>query len=87
MLMWLCQLEEYFYKIGDTNESGDWNTHGKYCPVRARNVTKEFPLENSHMSKANKTAVTKITSVDWIKTDSKNNRKVVKSLKEWAAKI
>jgi hypothetical protein len=40
MLTWLRQLEEYFYKIGDTNESGDWNTHGKYCPIRARNVTK-----------------------------------------------
>jgi hypothetical protein len=40
MLTWLHQLEEYFYKIGDTNESGDWNTHRKYCPVRARNVTK-----------------------------------------------
>jgi hypothetical protein len=87
MLMWLRQLEEYFYEIGDTNESGDWNTHGKHCPVRARNVTKEFPLENIHMSKVNNTDVTKITSVEWIKPDSKNNKKVVKSLEEWAAKI
>ncbi len=39
------------------------------------------------MSKANNTAVTKITSVEWIKPDSKNNKKVVKSLEEWAAKI
>ncbi len=57
MLMWLCQLEEFFYKIGDTNENGDWNTHGKYCPVKARILTKDFPLENIHMSKANNTTV------------------------------
>jgi hypothetical protein len=40
VLMWLRQLEEYFYKFGDTNESRDWNAHGKYCPVKARNVSK-----------------------------------------------
>jgi hypothetical protein len=40
MLMWLPQLEEYFFEIGDTNESGDWNTHGKYCPVKASKVIK-----------------------------------------------
>ncbi len=39
------------------------------------------------MIKANSTAVTKITSVQWIKSDIKNNKIVVKSLKEWAAKI
>ncbi len=27
VLTWLHQLQEYFYKIGDTNEHGDWNTH------------------------------------------------------------
>ncbi len=82
MLTWLRQLEKYFYKIDDTNDGGDWNTHGKYCPVRAQNVTKEFPLENIHMSKANNTVVTKITSVEWIEPNSKNNKKVVKSLEE-----
>ncbi len=40
---WLRQLEEYFYEIGDTDESGDWNAHGKYCLGKARNVSKEFP--------------------------------------------
>jgi hypothetical protein len=39
------------------------------------------------MIKANSTAVTKITSVQWIKPDIKNNKKVVKSLEEWEAKI
>ena len=39
------------------------------------------------MSKANNTVVTKITSVEWIKPDSKNIKKVVKSFEEWAAKI
>jgi hypothetical protein len=87
VLMWLCQLQEYFYKIGDTNENGDWNTHGKYAPVKARHVTREFPLDNMHMMKANSTAVAKITSVQWIKPDSKNTKKVAKSLEEWAAKI
>jgi hypothetical protein len=28
VLTWLCQLEEYFYKIGDTNESRDWILSG-----------------------------------------------------------
>ena len=85
--MWLRQLEEYFYKIGDTNESRNWNTHGKYCPVKARSVTKEFPLENIHMSKANNTTVEKITSVSWIKPDNKTSKNVVKSLEDWAATI
>jgi hypothetical protein len=40
-----------------------------------------------HMMKANSTAVAKITSVQWIKPNSKNTKKVVKSLEEWAAKI
>ncbi len=87
VLTWLRQLEEYFQENGDTNESGDWNAHGKYCPVKARNVSKEFRLDNIHMIKANSTAVTKITSVQWIKPDIKNNKKVVKSLEEWEAKI
>jgi hypothetical protein len=87
VLRWLCQIEEYFYKIGDTNESGDWYAHRKYYPAKARNVSKEFPLDNIHMIKANSTAVTKITSVQWIKPDIKNNNSVVKSLEEWAAKI
>ncbi len=86
MLTWLRQLEEYFYKIGGTNENRDWNTHGKYCPVKAQSVTKDFPLENIHMSKANNTTVEKNTSVSWIKPDNKINKKAVKSLEEWAEK-
>ncbi len=85
--MWLCQLEDFFYTIGDTNESGDWNAHRKYCLIKARNVSKEFPLDDILMIKANSTAVTNITSVQWINPDIKNNKKVVKSLEEWAAKI
>jgi hypothetical protein len=50
-------------------------------------VTREFPLDNMHMMKANNTAVAKITSVQWIKPDSKNTKKVVKSHEEWAAKL
>jgi hypothetical protein len=38
------------------------------------------------MIKANSTAVTKITSVQWITPDSKNSKQVVKSLEEWPAK-
>ncbi len=87
VLTWLHQLQKYFYKIGDTNENGDWNTHGKYAPVKARHVKREFSLDNMHMMKANSTAVAKITSVQWIKPNSKNTKKVVKSLQEWAAKI
>ncbi len=37
--------------------------------------------------KAISTAVAKITSVQWIKPDSKNTKKVIKSREEWAARI
>jgi hypothetical protein len=37
------------------------------------------------MIKANSTAVTKITSVQWITHDNKNSKQVVESLEEWAA--
>jgi hypothetical protein len=87
VLTWLRQLQEYFFEIGDTNENGDWNTHRKYAPVKARHVTRKFHLDNMHMMKANSTAVAKITSVQWIKPNSKNTEKVVESLEEWAAKI
>ncbi len=87
VLTWLHQLQEYFYEISDTNLSGDWNSHGKYCSIKNKYVSKDIPLENIHMSKANDKAVTKIESVEWIKPDSKNNKKVVKSFEEWVAKI
>jgi hypothetical protein len=76
VLMWLCQLEQYFYKIGDTNESGDWNAHGKYCPIKARNVSKEFPLDNIHMIKANSTAVTKLLLFNGSNLTSKITKKL-----------
>ncbi len=87
VLTWLCQLQEYFYEIGDNKESGDWNVHGKYCAVKARHVSKDFPLDNVHMMKANSTSVVKVDSVTYIKPDSKHYNIVVKSLQEWAAKI
>jgi hypothetical protein len=39
------------------------------------------------MIKANSTAVTRITSVQWITPNNKNSKQVIKSLEEWAAKI
>ncbi len=71
VLTWLHQVQEYFYEIGDTNENGDWNVHGKYCPVQSKHVSREFPLDNMYMIKANSTAVTKITSVQWITPNNK----------------
>ena len=94
MLTWLRQLQEYFFETGDNNESGDWNVYGKYCAVKARHVSKEFPLDSVHMMKANSTSVAKVDSFAYIKPDSRNskpnsqnNRSIVKSLEEWAAKI
>jgi len=94
VLTWLRQLQEYFFETGDNNESGDWNVYGKYCAVKARHVSKEFPLDSVHMMKANSTSVAKVDSFAYIKPDSRNskpnsqnNRSVVKSLEEWAAKI
>jgi hypothetical protein len=55
VLTWLRQLQEYFFETGDNNESGDWNVYGKYCAVKARHVSKEFPLDSVHMMKANST--------------------------------
>jgi hypothetical protein len=34
VLMWLRQLQEYFYKIGDANENRNWNVNGKYVPLK-----------------------------------------------------
>jgi hypothetical protein len=87
VLMWLCQLQEHFYEIGDNKESGDWNVHGKFSAVRAKNVSKDFPLDNMHMMKANSTSLVKVDSVTYIKPDNKHHKTVVKSLEEWAAKI
>ncbi len=87
VLTLLHQLQKYFYKIGDANENKDWNVHGKFCPIKAKHVSREFPLDNMYIIKANSTAVTKITSVQWITPDNKNSKQVVKSLEEWAAKI
>ena len=39
------------------------------------------------MIKANSSIETKITTLEMIKPDNKHNKKVVKSLEEWAAKI
>jgi hypothetical protein len=87
VLMWLCQLQEYFYKTGDANQNGDWNVQGKFFPFKAKHVSREFPLDNMYMIKSNSTAVTKITSVQWITPNNKNSKQVVDSLEEWAAKI
>jgi hypothetical protein len=85
----LRQLQKHFYEIGDNKESGDWNVHGKncYCFFRAKNVSKDFPLDNVHMMKANSTSLVKVDSVTYIKPDGKPHKTVVKSLEEWAAKI
>ncbi len=87
VLTWLRQLQEFFYEIGDNKENGDWNAHGKKCAVKARHASKDFPLDNVHMMKANSTSVVKIDSVTYIKPDGKNYKTVIKSSEEWAAKI
>jgi hypothetical protein len=87
VLRWLRQLQKYFYKIDDINENGDWNVHGKYCPVKAKHVSREFPLDNMYMIKANSTAATKTTLVQWNTPDNKNSKQAIKSLEEWATKI
>ncbi len=87
ILTWLCQLQEHFYEIGNNKESGDWNVHRKYCAVRAKNVSKDFPLDNVHMTKANSTSLVKADSVTYIKPNGKPHKTVVKSLEEWVAKI
>jgi hypothetical protein len=82
VLKWLRQLQEHFYKISDTKESGDWNVHGKYCAVRTKHVSKYFPLDNVHMMKANSTSLVKVESVTCIKPGGKHTKGVVKSLEE-----
>ncbi len=59
----------------------------KVLCVRAKNVSKDFPLDNVHMMKANSTSLVKVDSVTYIKPDGKPHKTVVKSLEEWAAKI
>ncbi len=74
----LRQLQEHFYEISDNKESGDWNVHRKYCAVRTKHVSKEFPLDNVHMMKANSTSLVKVESVTCIKPpDGKHTKGVV----------
>ncbi len=87
VLTWLRQLQEHFYEISDNKESGDWNVHGKYCALRTKHMSKDFPLGNVHMMKANSTSLVKVESVTCIKPDGKHTKGVVKSFEEWAAKI
>ncbi len=63
------------------------NYHGKYCAVRTKHVSKDFPLDNVHMMKANRTSLVKVESVTCIKPDGKHTKGVMKSIEEWAAKI
>jgi hypothetical protein len=77
VLMRLHQLQEHFYEIGDNKESGDWNVHGEYYAIKARHVSKDFPLDNVHMMKANSTSVVKVDSVTYIKPDGKHYKIVV----------
>jgi hypothetical protein len=86
-LTWLHQLQEHFYEISDNKESGDWNVYGKYCAVRTKHVSKDFPLNNVHLMKANSSSLVKVESVTCIKPNGKHTKGVVKSLEEWAAKI
>ncbi len=50
-------------------------------------MSKDFPLDNVHMMKANSTSLVKVDSVTYIKPDGKPHKTVVKSLEGWAAKI
>ena len=81
LLTLLCQLQEHFYEIVDTNEHGDWNEHGKYCPVKASKVENKLPLDNMHMIRANNETVTKITSLDISNPTTKITRKSSNPLK------
>jgi hypothetical protein len=87
ILTWSRQLQEHFDEIVDTNDNGDWNGHQIYCHVKASKVSRELPLDNMHMIKANSAAEIKITTLEMIKPDIKHHKKVIKSLEEWAAKI
>ena len=81
ILTWLRLLQEHFYEIVDTNENGDWNEHGKYCPGKASKVEKELPLDYMHMIRANNETVTKITSLDISNPTTKITRKSSNPLK------
>jgi hypothetical protein len=63
ILTWLHKLQEHFYEISNNKKSGDWNVHGKYCAIRTKHVSKDFPLNNVHMMKANSTSLVKVESV------------------------
>ena len=57
------------------------------APLMHQKVSRKLPFDNMHMIKANSATETKITTLDMIKPNNKRNKKVIKSLKEWAAKI
>jgi len=56
ILMWLMQLEQYFYSFegnGDNSSAGDWNKYGKYYGTPSMLIT--APLANIHMAHLSQT--------------------------------
>ncbi len=83
ILMWLRQLEQYFYNDDVNNDfDEDWNEHWRYYATTA--MLKTSPLANINMAKADgiKTPVTDVSFFE-----STHRDEVCVSLEEWGARI
>ncbi len=83
ILMWLRQLEEYYFSFeGNGDSRSDWNKYGKY--LYTSSTLKAAPLANINMAQANEEQVP-VTHIEYFEPDDRQG--VCVSLEEWGARI
>ena len=84
VLMWLHQLQEFFFDVENTPNNGNWNKYGKYTAVSTNPYKTTTPLVNINFSTAKKPNVfVQITNVNQFKPNE-DMTGVCTSLEEWA---
>ncbi len=86
LLTWLQQLEEHFYRQPTISPSIDWNDNGRYCNAHQKLAVRKG-VNNIHTPKAAATSLSKITSFDNIRPNTKDLDLVIKSLFDWVVMI
>ncbi len=83
ILIWLRQLQEYFYNFeGGGDSAGDWNKYRTYYGTPT--PMKDAPLANINMAQKNGER-TAVIDVNFFEPDHRDG--VCVSLEEWAARI
>jgi hypothetical protein len=83
ILMWLRQLEEYYFSFEDNGDfRSDWNKYGNYFDTPF--MLKAAPLASIHMAQASEHLIP-VTHVKYFAPD--NRKGVCVPLEEWGANI